>query len=80
MLKWDMKSALGFLVLVIAVVGVLLLSPKHRWPALPGDAAHRGAASEAACMGCHGAGKSHPLNASHPPKFSCLKCHKPGKG
>ena len=71
-----MKSTLWF-VLFVAVVLVFLFSISgKKYPRVPGDAAHRGIADYAVCMGCHGPGRRSPLKAEHPPKFDCFKCHK----
>ncbi|MDA8170899.1 MAG: hypothetical protein M0Z48_03620 [Nitrospiraceae bacterium] len=71
-----MKSALGFAVLVVLIIGALLIFPGRKWPSLPDDAAHRAASTVDACKQCHAPGKAWPLKPSHPPKFSCFKCHK----
>ncbi|MDA8387198.1 MAG: hypothetical protein M0Z58_00875 [Nitrospiraceae bacterium] len=75
-----MKGALGFVLLVVLVVGALLLLPRRKWPPLPDDAVHRAAVTIADCRRCHAPGKALPLSPSHPPKFHCFKCHKMKKG
>ena len=71
-----MKSALAFAMLVVLIVGALLVLPRKKWPSLPDDAIHRNATTVAVCKECHAPGKARPLKPSHPPKFSCFKCHK----
>jgi hypothetical protein len=70
-----MKGMLGFVILVLVIIGFLLLSPGKEYPPLPADKIHAGVA-ESSCMDCHGPGKSDALKKSHPPKFECDKCHK----
>jgi hypothetical protein len=76
-----MKGKLGFLVFVVAVVGLLLLYTftAEEFPRLPADSIHMTAMAPHACMECHGAGKKDAIKKTHPPKFDCPKCHKPAK-
>lgn len=75
-----MKSALGFVILVILVLGALFLLPRRKWPPMPNDAAHCASITVADCRQCHAPGKVAPLKSSHPPKLHCFKCHKMKKG
>ncbi len=76
-----MKSKASFIIFVVAVVGVLLIYTftGKEYPAIPSDDFHRGVTTDAGCMGCHGPGKKYEMKKTHPPKFECLKCHKPGR-
>ncbi len=76
-----MKGKWGFIIFVVAVVGILLVYTftGKEYPPIPRDGNHRGVSNEAACMECHGAGKKYAMKKAHPPKFECLKCHKQGR-
>ncbi len=79
-----MKGKLGFVVFVLAVVGLLFLYTftAKEYPRIPADEFHRGVTEvtpPAVCMKCHGPGKKYAMKKTHPPKFDCLKCHKPAK-
>jgi hypothetical protein len=76
-----MKGKLSFLVLVVAVAGLLLLYTftSKEYPRLPADDTHSGVSDSAACMECHGEGKENAMKQTHPPKFDCPKCHKAAK-
>jgi hypothetical protein len=75
MVKCDMKSAVGFVIFVAVVVGLLLLFPGKTYPPIPDDDFHKALGDNSSCMDCHGPGKKNELKKTHPPKFDCLKCH-----
>ena len=77
MIQWNMKSIVGFIVFVAVVVGLLLLFPGKTYPPIPDDQYHKVIRDNAACEECHGPGKKDELKKDHPPKFECLKCHRP---
>ncbi len=76
-----MKGKWGFLVFVAVVLGLLLVYTftGREYPLMPADDVHRDAKDVASCMKCHGAGKKYEMKKTHPPKFECFKCHKPGR-
>jgi hypothetical protein len=71
-----MKSMIGFIIFVLAVLGLLYSISGKKYSRVPDDAAHKGITDYAVCMGCHGPGKQSPLKADHPPKYECFQCHK----
>lgn len=73
-----MKSTASFLLGAAALIGFLVfLSSRNTVPAVPADALHRNAITNALCLECHGPDKRAPLKSTHPPKEQCLTCHKP---
>jgi hypothetical protein len=70
------KSAIGFIVFVLIVIGLLFTFSMKEFPLIPDDAFHRGIQDAAVCMECHGPGKRYEMKKTHPPKFECFKCHK----
>jgi len=73
-----MKTTLGFVIFAFVVLGLLLFLSSSKYPPLPKDKDHADLTRDSACSDCHGSGKRYQLKPEHPPKFECLKCHKPG--
>ena len=67
--------ALLVLVIMLAAVGVVVLSQKSR-PPMPRDDDHMTRMANSGCQTCHryNAGV-HPLLASHPVQKGCQNCH-----
>ncbi len=76
-----MKGKQGFIIFVILVLGLLFLYTftAKEYPRIPADDFHRGVTAPSACLECHGTGRKYEMKKTHPPKFDCLKCHKPAK-
>ncbi|MFA5354996.1 MAG: hypothetical protein WC291_12270 [Thermodesulfovibrionales bacterium] len=75
-----MKKTIGFVIFVLAIVGLLYSISGKKFPRIPDNPIHKGIASEEVCMSCHGPDKEQPLKKEHPPKFECFKCHKTKRG
>ncbi len=71
---------MGFFAFALVIIGVLFVFSGRKFPQIPADPAHAGITKEANCMSCHGPGRTDPLKPTHPPKFSCFKCHKARRG
>ena len=72
-----MKSTMGFIVFVVAVLLILFfLSSSKKAPFIPADDPHKVITTNAACLNCHAPGKQAPLKSTHPPKDQCMICHK----
>jgi hypothetical protein len=84
----KLKRDLLFLIIVLAVVGLLYyLSTKTRIKAMPADEAHAQALTRDACLQCHTAETLGALEIQHkhPGKWrdqrvACTLCHKPAAG
>jgi len=72
-----MKNTLGFVMIAFVLLGLLFFLSSKKYPPLPKDKDHATITSDAACFDCHGKGQRNQLKPEHPPKFECLKCHKP---
>lgn len=74
-----MKKGVIFIIFILAVLGILFSISDKKFPRIPDDDSHRAVTIPAECMKCHGTDAEHYKKSSHPPKFECFKCHKPGK-
>jgi hypothetical protein len=72
-----MKNTLGFIIFAIVLLVLLFFLSSSKYPHLPKDKIHAAITKDSACSDCHGPGHRHQLKPEHPPKFECLKCHKP---
>lgn len=81
----KLKRDLSFLVVVLAVVGLLYyLSTKTKIKTMPGDPVHTATQTRQDCLKCHTAEKLGALEVQHkhPGKWkdervACTLCHKP---
>jgi hypothetical protein len=72
------KSDLIFVALALGVVLFLafLPSPRDNNPPVPNDLAHHGIKLERDCLGCHVQGGKRPMQARHPKRQDCFRCHR----
>ena len=72
-----MRKNLSFIIFAVLILSLLLIiSQGKKVPRIPADVIHINSRNNEACIECHGPGKQAPLKDKHPPKTTCLICHK----
>ena len=70
-----MKHIAIFVVMALAIVGLLFSLSGSKAPRIPNNADHLIFSDNRVCMQCHSPEGTAPRQETHPPKDQCLSCH-----